>query len=469
MDERLRQLQQQAELGDLEAQVRLVNQLRLINRLPEKLAIIIDLIDPIYQYFYYSILNFLEENGIPYQLRPERTCNCENMACADLGDHRIDKNLEYASRCEKCNWPLEEPEPPQYRQLNKVCINRNCILYQQTQYTVGQCSRIAWRAYARLVGGYCDICSQRLPKNYHENCNCPQCGTGIGPFILIRSKLLSDDLGQLENNYREVFQDYRTVTQPFTQELNYPDLLQRSENHPTILQYYQEERGDTRFLNSFGNSLIEILPNGLFRLRMIEHLNERAINIFTFPRDMEFCQHIEKQQIKSIVRFKPRLVFCSYSKEQQKFIDACFLLKTHYLGLDLNISELTNHLSNTRNRPPDAVIVANQIKNAMDILYLGYSLIFDRDQFLNIDPNEIRFSLTATLVGREQPPSFIETRYPVIIEVDRFARYDQARFGLANREDPPHQIFLILNFNSRDPWGASPQMILENLARESES
>lgn len=478
MDERLRQLEQQAELGDLEAQIQLINQLKLTNQLPENLALIIDFIDPFYRYQYYSIIKFLMEEGIPFEFRPESRCNCENMACADLKDHPILKsNFREYSRCEKCQEELD---------TNKLCINRRCDMLQKPQYTVGPCSRISWRAYDSTIGGLCDICGSRSPaEEYHgRTCNCPTCGTGIGPFILLRSRLLSADsqiLYDLWNNYNNIFLDERTVTQPLIEELNTsPQEEQRMvrdaalnwHDHLTILERYEENR-TTRFLNNFGTSLIEILPNGLFRLRMLEHLNEKAIKVFTYKRDMKFCQSIEKRILKSITRFSPRITKKYHSNEHQKFLDACLLLKTHYLGLDPTQSEIIQHLSDgyrgwMANRPPDATILANQIRDKMmHITHVAdgddYFLDFERDQILIKDPRILQFDLSAELIRLRDSQEI--SRIPIKIEINRLPMYDQIVFTTPFGENSLLPM-LILNTSYEHPWNAAPERILRNIVEE---
>jgi hypothetical protein len=236
MDERLRKLEELASTGDLSAQIQFLDELERSHELPEELLSFINLVAPNYRFNYYAIINFLKSSGIPFEFRPRQFCTCENTACIETNDHPLLKEYGY---CEECHQELF-PTPN-----GALCTNSHCTLYHEQQYTIGECKRVAWRAYEDMLGGLCDICMSRMPLSYHSTiCNCPTCGTGtqIGPYILLRARLISpNELLKLEASYRYVFNDHRTITQPFISALNYSPEMEREEKGISVMDFIMNQ------------------------------------------------------------------------------------------------------------------------------------------------------------------------------------------------------------------------------------
>lgn len=473
MDERLRRLEQSAILGDPSAQLQLINGLKLSGDLHPDLSLIIDFIDPRYRWSYYSIVKFLSETGIPFEFRPDSRCGCENMACVEADDHI--GSLE--SYCQKCHQLITEDMDETGIYLSTgVCLNPECPLFQaEPQHTVGPCSRIAWRTQDRWIGGLCDICSTRMPKKEHsEICNCLECGTGIGPRILLRSRITSPvQLSTLANSYERIFGDRRTVTQPFTENLNISpaEEQQRQEvarrhgyQSVTPLELGQEQR-NARFLNSFGSCLIEILSDGDYRLRMIEHLNEQTLKISFFTEDMTFCQQIgllpdptTRSSRKRRGNYSPRIIQPYRPELHQVFLNACALLRMYYLGRDFSLEGIIRHLSSPDNRAPDARTLANQISSEMWDAFPH--LLFNSDEIDNLNSADLHFVLLAQLTGY-----LANSIIPIAVDVIRNANFDEANFYIPNREMSVYPT-LILNTSYDHPRALDPQRIIRAIVEE---
>lgn len=455
-DEEIRELERLAQSGDVEAGAHYVRKQARIGRVPPNLLTLLDYIEPRYHLAYYGLIRFLTDAGIPFEFRPSNHCNCENTACEDTKDH-----VKLADHCENYDcysatmeeiphYPSGELVDPENDGLLKggICLQPDCPYEGKPQWTLAGCNRVAWRAYEDTIGAMCDICAERMPLSYHSGlCNCPQCGTGIGPLIIVRTQIVEPiRLEILHDQYLEVFHDDRTVTQPFIERLNISpeedarraaDATRHDYEYELVEDAYEQPRA-TPGLNSFESCLVEVLPDGTYRLRMFQHLRPQDIVIRNFATDIKYCQRLlssEGFRSKQFVTLK-------------QVEDACDLVKYHYLGRDFSLGSLIDHLTNYR--PPDLREIAEEMSVVMDPLY------FDSQEIQQLDPNALR----ATLVGL-----YTVFNTPIRAEIIRTSMFDEINFYTPHKDMSVFHT-LILHTSYNHPRAATPERIIEAIHRE---
>jgi hypothetical protein len=388
----------------------------LLPRIPEQpyqstgqLPAFFEHIDPQYWYPYTALISELVSRGIPFGLRPNgATCGCEHSNC----QHPVRNDYCYDCNIAGTMVPLEEfydldkthvfdcacgrrfTGTPDYKKhaqdcggdpevvgtLREVAANAQdegwsrydiiCTKCKDIRgyYTPGDgpCGELPWRGYNNDLGGICDFCFAGYPQVWHSNiCQCLECSEGIGPLILLRTRMMPPrDLESMLDDYETFYGDGRKVDVAFSIDRD----SEYAENWWT--EYGYDNDNGHRKLDTLSLHCIEIRPNGGYRLREYSHLNEKMI----LPRFREILDH--------------RLA-------QPGPPGAKELFRCHMLGRDFSLPELIDHLAvhNTPNMPQFIQQVYDVVKEE-----ISFDAIFQLDR---IDPTLREFEC----LGYWSPPA----------------------------------------------------------------
>jgi len=303
---------------------------------------------------------FLERNGIPFKLRPNGLCNCENSACVE--DHPSDT-------CYTCNQPYElrqtsvtytcEATGERYPRVEIRCTCDDGDT-EWRELMPGSCKRLAWRGYDNMLGGLCDICISRIPSREHSHlCGCPECKNSPGPTIILRSSLTSkSELDILQQSYIEIFGEDRIKIwrQPFTDSLHYSEEREAAtlESAERMSRHYRqpmtpEEEEWTSFseferkspqpgrldMDELAICYIEVHSDH-YKLKMLQQLPENMLG-------NKYLSHIIncRRMISWAHGFNdPQLL--------EKTINACNYIEYHLVGRNFIFETLADHLLNYR-------------------------------------------------------------------------------------------------------------------------
>lgn len=191
---------------------------------------------------------------------------------------------------------------------------------EEKELSVGACNGFPWRAYEEALGGLCDDCMSRYPFSYHDKaCQCVRCSEGVGPTIIVPSRILSPKLlREMMQSYQVVYNDQRTVEIPF--------VINEDASYSDAWWVGPQLESDIR-LDQHSMCLIEVRPDGQYRLRLARHQNEKRL----LPRFLAILnQRRQDQQLPSHAL-------------------AAKLFEYHMVGRDFGLDELIKHL--VRNMP----------------------------------------------------------------------------------------------------------------------
>lgn len=404
MDKRLRRLQRQA-LGGPTDELRYYRTLFQAGRLPSPLEPFVGQINPNILSNSAMILMFLETRGIPYALRPNGICGCENSAC--IPDH-----------------PSEEyPDLP------------------------GPCSRLAIRGYDDLIGGYCEICIDRIPAYEHSTmCGCRHCMNNQGPLITLRSRLMtSEELTAGSQAYEKVYgPDWRlriherpmSAYQQFSKEQLESNIAISLQWGGDFSEFDRRLDPDphTDTMDALASCYVVVQEEG-FLLKRIE---QPALN----PRYFHYIE--ECQRMLDWSRgVDPELARIT--------ADACNYLLIHLMGRQFTtLTGLWGHLA--RHRPPNMHQFIAQLQN-----HLSGNIDFTADQ--DIAPTD----LAAVIAGAATPLG----NRQVIMRLTREAWSDRLHVRLATRTFGHHYFFN----KGQDRYGegdTAPERIVRSLGWDAE-
>lgn len=438
---------------------------------PTPLSRFFDYIDQRYWVQYLTLILNLLKLGVAFELRPGGpSCNCENSGCQHETDntlcftcdtHTLVPIAEYydltTARALQCTCGRRLLSPPnnllcdwcgeilsvtsiiqaEDDQGRPVLICTQCK-QTRSSYPPGQgpCSSgFPWRAYEDQLGGLCDSCMSDYPMDYHSHvCQCARCNNGIGPLIILRTRLVSEEhLHKLLSAYNSRYPtDDRIFDVPFR--------FTRDDEY--TLEDWRRQDSDSISLSDLSLSCIELRRDGSYRLRKYQHLNERQIP----PRFLEMLHQ--------------RLADTGPSAAKQLF-------QYHMLGRDFDLPGIVSHLDD--NSPPNMQEFIYQVYLAVrDII--SFDDVFRLNQ---IHPNLYHYEC----VGVWTPEALAESRmwragsqnlddvplveYPVRIVFDRSALDDGAEFWLYgtdrveysfNRPLRAQDEFSIEKLNTRLGW-----------------
>jgi len=360
VDTPLRDLERKALQGDPDAKERLLRTMSRAGMIPvlklrhqDAPPLLLDeylrRIDVQHWRQYLDLITLLQSHQIPFQLRPgSPNCNCENQ-----GDCLLHPDLTCYSCKEESMLIVPGKVSPAQPQLGQPggypvisCGNRHCKRPQEIEawleqgttleqalenfpeereLSVGSCSGFPWRAYENALGGLCDDCISRYPIGYHStSCQCPICSEGIGPLILVPSRIVTpDQLQTMLVDYQLLFNDHRTVEISFVVNVD-SELTDAWWNGPS---------DNGLRLDQYSMYLIEIRPTGDYRLRSLQHQNEKRL----LPRFQDSLAHGRQAHLGPhghLVRHTPGQNLFEY----------------HMVGRDFSLDSLIQHLVD--NLPP---------------------------------------------------------------------------------------------------------------------
>lgn len=352
MDANLRDLERQALQGDPDAKEQLLRAMERAGAIPTiesdsevpQLDRYLARIEVRHWPYYLGLIIQLQAHQIPFELRPNyHTCYCENQE-----DHLLHPHLS-------CSFCLTDsmrivpgkisPPVPNHGKVGGypmvACGNVKCIRQasvdawlkqgatleealehfpEEKELSVGACDGFPWRAYEEALGGLCDDCMSRYPLSYHGRaCQCVRCGEGVGPTIIVPSRiLLTKQLQEMIHSYQNTYGDQRTLQIPFVinEDKSYSEAWWTGPPLPSDIR-----------LDQHSMCLIEIRPNDQYRLRLARHQNEKRL----LPRFLDILnQRRLDQQLPSHAL-------------------AAKLFEYHMVGRDFGLDELIKHL--VRNMP----------------------------------------------------------------------------------------------------------------------
>lgn len=405
MDKELRDLERAAAHGDPHALQALIRALLRHERfvdpvigrrtedidLPSHPVTFLDILRYIpenHRFTYFQLARFLLSNGIPFRLTASGSCNCENMACVSYppepGHHPL-------LRCFRCKQAFRI-----FRRDNRLfrrCVNPECedVIFarregfdEASELYPGPCSNFAWRAYSNPVGSLCDVCITRMPEYEHgTRCNCVQCGTAIGPYFEFRSRIVtSERLAALLSSYKKTINDTKNLTVAFNADLNISEV----EESRRVQEYGPEDSLPVRWaqspsqyqkrLDGLQTNVVEVLPNGQYRLRTVDHLNYQLLQ----NRFRDMLETLEKEAVsKSTLR------------------EAAELFRLHLVGKDLDLNELSHHVLQTT--PPNMEQLVNQVVTLLQ----PFGCQFNQVEIASIDPLSLRAEFSMEIIGN--PPA----------------------------------------------------------------
>lgn len=397
-------------------------------------------IDRQYWVQYLALIVNLLRMGIAFELRPAGNCGCENSACQHLTDntHCFDcsgplvplgdyYDLKTA-RVFHCNCGRQFINPPGIFKCDcgeiPIIIStlqshddrgQQILICTQCQerrplYPPGHgpCSGFAWRSYEDQLGGLCESCMDGYPIDYHSHtCQCRRCNDGVGPVIILRTKLVeSVALERMMRAYRHFYKDDLPVNTAFhiTHDSQYAD------------EDWRESDISNPSMDALTLSCVELRRDGTYRLRMYDHLNERGIP----PRFLGVLRDREAG---------PILVRGTHGRlESSDAPLALELFRYHMLGRDFNLLDLVSHLA--ANSPPNMPQFINQVYRAVGEI-IGFDAVFYLGRIpANLYDYECLGTWTLPPSPAQEEGIELLVEYPLRIEFRRTAMDDEVMFWL---------------------------------------